>query len=150
MQNTCPMIVDASRFVRHQLVAVSISMVAACVGCGGPGLVPVEGNVTLDGEPLSGATVGMELVDGPREFRLFSAETDASGRYVLRSFESGAPGAMPGQYRVMIHSIKTPSNVDETYVAPRDPVPEPYRDGSLVISVPEGGTKSADIEIKSR
>jgi hypothetical protein len=125
-----------------------VSVVVA--GCGGPKLVPVEGTITLDGKPLSDATVGLELIGGDKEFRLFSAETDADGKFVVKSFDTDRRGAVPGEYHVMIRSVKAPPGADEMTVLPPERVPPAYRDGSLKLMVPEGGTTSADFAIVTR
>ena len=118
------------------------------LGCGGPALVPVEGTITLDGKPLAGATIAMELSGGEKGMRLFAAETDAGGSFVIKPFESTRVGALPGEYRIMIKSVKPPQ--DEMAVAPRDPVPVDFQNGSKTLSVPEGGITNADFAILTR
>ena len=118
------------------------------VGCGGPSLVPVEGVVTPDGKPLAGATIAMELVGGEKDLRLFASETDASGKYALKPFESSRVGALPGEYHLTIKSVKTPQ--DEMAVAPKDPVPLEFRDGTKTLTVPDGGITNADFSISTR
>jgi hypothetical protein len=129
--------------------AIYSAALATIAGCGS-GLVPVEGTITLDGKPLAGATIGMELVGGEKDFRLFSGETDASGRYVVKPFEKNRMGALPGEYHVMITSIKAPPGANEMTVLPKEPVPEAYRNGSKTLTVPEGGITNADFSIKTR
>lgn len=123
---------------------------ASAAGCGGPKLVPVEGAIMLDGKPLAGATIAMELVGGEKEFRLFSGEADVSGRYVIKPFESNRVGALPGEYHLMIKSVKAPPGANEMTVLPKDPVPPEYQNGSKTLTVPEGGIKNADFAIKTR
>jgi hypothetical protein len=60
-------------------------------------LVPAYGVVTLDQQPLSGATVVFETPD--KQFSL--ATTDAEVRYALQ-FDSVQPGVTPGQKEVRI------------------------------------------------
>ena len=122
----------------------------ASAGCGGRAWFPVEGTITLDGKPLAGATIGMELVGGAKDFRLFSGETDATGRYVIKPFERNREGALAGQYHVMISSVKAPPGANEMTVLPKDPVPQEYQNGSKTLTVPEGGITNADFQIKSR
>jgi hypothetical protein len=124
--------------------------ILSIAGCGGPKLVPVEGAITLDGRPLAGATIAMELVGGEKEYRLFAGDTDAAGRYVLKPFEKGGEGAIPGEYRVLIKSVKAPPGANEMTVLPKDPVPPEYQNGSKTLTVPEGGIKNADFAIKTR
>lgn len=119
-------------------------------GCGGPALVPVEGTVTLDGKPLAGATVGLELVGGEKDFRLFTADTDAAGKYSIKPFESGGAGALPGEYRIMIKSVKAPPNANEWTVVPPDPVPAEYQHGMKTLTVPAEGITNADFVMITR
>ena len=73
--------------------AVLLALVALCLsGCGsseGYTLVPVSGTITLDGQPLAGASVsfqrsGGEATVGPGS----GAVTDASGKYELKTAEA--------------------------------------------------------------
>jgi len=123
---------------------------ASLAGCGRSDLVPVEGKVTLDGKPLVGATIGMELVGGEKDFRLFMGESDRTGRYALRPFEHSGVGALPGEYHVMITSVQSPPGAHELTVLPPERVPLAYCNGSQTISVPPTGTTAADFEMKTR
>jgi hypothetical protein len=135
----------------HVRAIVSCGLaLASAAGCGGPKLVPVEGTITLDGKPLAGATIALELVGGEKAFRLFSGDADVSGKYVIKPFESNRVGALPGEYHVMIKSVKTPPGADEMTVLPKDPVPPEFQNGSQTLTVPAGGIKSADFAIKTR
>jgi hypothetical protein len=124
--------------------------IASAGGCGGPKLVPVEGAITLDGKPLAGATIALELVGGEKEFRLFSGEADASGKYVIKPFESSRVGALPGEYRVMIKSVKAPPGANELTVLPKDPVPPEFQNGSKTLTVPAAGIADANFVINTR
>ena len=87
-------------------------LVGALIAIGGCGqtnllLVPVEGRVTLDGEPLPevvvtftpiGATLGNGAVGG----------TAADGRFTLTDVR-GEPGAHAGEYRVSLYPTPVPN-----------------------------------------
>ncbi len=78
-------------------------ILTAFAGCGSnrPETVAVAGRVTLAGQPAAECRVTFHPLDGRRvAFGL----TDAEGRYVLRTFESG-DGAMPGEHRVTIYQV---------------------------------------------
>ena len=85
--------------------AVVASAAALLSGCSDPlatdysglGLVEVSGTVTLDGDPLPGATVIFEADDQTYSF----GRTDASGRYELM-FNSEKSGVLPGRKIVRI------------------------------------------------
>ena len=69
------------------------------LGCGGPGLgkpTTASGKVTVDGEPLSGATVAFHCTgERAAEYRSFTATTGGSGEYTI-------PHIYPGSYEVVV------------------------------------------------
>jgi hypothetical protein len=135
----------------HLRTILICGVALACAsGCGGPKLVPVEGAVMLDGKPIAGATITMELVGGEKDFRLFTAESDASGKYAIKPFESNRVGALPGDYRVIIKSVKAPPGANEMTVLPKDPVPVEFQNGSKTLTIPEDGMMNADFVMKTR
>jgi hypothetical protein len=82
------------------LLCLALAALAGCPGGGtGVGTVPVTGTVTLDGSPVSGASVAFspKSADG----RAAAGVTDASGRFELTTV-AGGDGAMPGSYAVTI------------------------------------------------
>jgi hypothetical protein len=83
-------------------------VVAMGVGCGGPATVPVTGTVTLDGEPVDGASV-MFVAEG--EGRPASGTTDGSGNFTLTTF-TGGDGALPGSYKVTVFKTAAPTEAD--------------------------------------
>lgn len=67
-------------------------------GCGnGMGIVPVEGTITLDGQPLAGA----EVIFRPADGRPSLGVTDANGKYTLQ-YDSDMKGALTGKHKVSI------------------------------------------------
>jgi hypothetical protein len=115
----------------------------ACVGCGGKGVVPVSGRVTLvGGEPVQGATVVFEN----REKRLSSSgRTDAEGRFRLTTFKVN-DGALPGDYRI---SIVPPSAADSSQPQPRRVFADKYLspDSSGLSLAVERGMKECGFEL---
>jgi hypothetical protein len=89
-----------------------LSVVAACAlvaaGCGGNGLVTVTGKVTLDGEPLSDATVIFVPVEGANKLSTPGGRTDESGVFYLTTREIN-DGAMPGEYNVTVTKKELPA-----------------------------------------
>jgi hypothetical protein len=96
----------------------------ALSGCG-ERRVPVEGEVTLDGQPVARATVTFTSEDGSK---VFSGQTDESGKFSLSS--TAGPGAAPGSYKVTVVKYATavaapinpaeeanPSKMTKDYVA---------------------------------
>ena len=70
------------------------------LGCGGQRFGNVSGKVTLDGEPLAGATVEFSPEGGSPAYGV----TDEHGRYKL-FFSSDQNGAPVGKHRVRITSF---------------------------------------------
>lgn len=87
-------------------LVAAVGLVAGLAGCGSnqDGLVPVEGVVTLDGQPLTvgGLTFHPDPAKGNTTMHQPVGELDASGRYTLTS--GGKPGAPPGWYKVLVFS----------------------------------------------
>ena len=85
--------------LRLPLLAV---IAAFSTGCFGPptvnyDMIPVEGTITFEGEPLANAEVMFDSADFPRGF----GTTDENGRFkvITRQFGAGLPA---GTYRVLV------------------------------------------------
>lgn len=86
-------------------------------GCGQKeNLVPVSGEVLLDGKPLDGATVTFHPVKGGP---VGSAMTDSSGRFTVMT--GTLRGIKPGEYIVTV--VKTGEVVRADPLAPEKPPP---------------------------
>ncbi len=90
------------------------------MGCGGdgrPSLVPVEGTVTVDGEPVAGVQVVfqvVEIADGSEYKRPSSGVTDSQGKFKIGTY--GADDGMPiGSYRVGILKKELVGELPEDY-----------------------------------
>jgi hypothetical protein len=79
-------------------LAGGLVLLLAVSGCGKSRLVSVEGTVTLDGEPLAGATVVFQPVG---EGQPATAQTDSDGNFQLVTLK-GDKGALPGEYKVLV------------------------------------------------
>jgi hypothetical protein len=100
------------------LVLFLSSVFLTSAGCGGPGLSKVEGVVTLDGAPLSGATVSFMPVG---EGRAAAGLTDGDGYFRLTTFRTD-DGALAGDYRVIVvldDAERLPYTTDEEKKAAR-------------------------------
>ncbi|MBX3436799.1 MAG: carboxypeptidase regulatory-like domain-containing protein [Planctomycetaceae bacterium] len=136
---------------------------AACVvvlagwGCAarkGPDLGRVEGTVTLDGQPLAGATVTV-IPAGGRPSR---GVTDASGHYRLK-YKRDAEGVVFGTHPIRVDpETREPDGAgkmtQEAYdaamrkLADENPIPKEWRDGSTKITV-DSGSQQFNIEMTS-
>jgi hypothetical protein len=129
-----------------------VLMLCACLGCnGGANNHPVEGKVTLDGRPLEQVHLIFYPVKAdPANPARFIGLTDANGHFVMRSDEGKSEGMPAGRYRVSLTTAIAGVESDETTPLPPERVPAKYRDGKLEFEVPEGGTKQANFDLKSR
>jgi len=135
---------------------------AMVAGCGGrdpdlPPLVPVDGTVRLDGQPLSHATVTFYPVGQTRGVG-GAAYTDENGRYEA---ESGSEKGLPaGQYRVFVSKLVMPDGspysakegVPPMESDAREAVPLRYTDmdqSPLEATVPRAGG-TIDFELTGR
>ena len=95
---------EINLFQNHRFFA-GLLMVTLVSGCGTGvqtdysklGLVEVSGNVTLDGQPLSGATIMFEAPDSTYSF----GTTDSNGYYEMM-LNSEKSGVIPGSKTVRI------------------------------------------------
>lgn len=138
-------------------VLLCVSLIACCLlasGCSqgkSYSVVPVSGRITLDGEPLAGARITFQptgVDPGPGSF----GTTDAEGRFSLETMEdTKREGAVPGTHHVQISTVVVGESAGEEDAAPQagKVLPTKYTDGSLSYDVPQGGTTTADFDIKS-
>ncbi|QDV70001.1 hypothetical protein Poly24_37200 [Rosistilla carotiformis] len=119
------------RIERLSKTWLDVCVVATCcfalVGCGPsghPGLIPVSGKVTIDGEPLQTGTV--EFIPDTSKGttgQVAFGQIGADGTFQLRTFEPN-DGVKPGSYKVGVQAME---------VVPFDPeAPEPPSDKSLI------------------
>lgn len=139
-----------------------LSCLLLSAGCGGSieadysklDLVDVFGTVTLDGQPLSGATVVFEAPD-----RTFSSGvTDASGHYSLM-FNTEKSGCLTGQKTVRIRFVtdsETPEGEVETEGTQESPaasgqkIPEQYNSKSTLSATVNADQTSFNFDLKSK
>lgn len=114
-------------------------------GCqDGPKLVEVEGVVTLDGEPLEGATVMFQ----PTEGRPSAGTTDIEGHYAL-TYTSEKRGALVGEHAVSITTVTAASD-DAPRRFVKDRVPPRYNTGSTLQVIVEPGRKTHDFTLDTK
>ncbi|TWT47846.1 hypothetical protein Pla111_14710 [Botrimarina hoheduenensis] len=131
---------------------------AAAAGCGGDfQLGEVSGVVSLDGEPLSGASLyfqpqrqGEGLMVGPPSIGV----TDERGHYTLKTSE-GSYGAVVGPHKVSISTFESrmvdPKNSDRVETVSKERVPARYRAPSeLTFTVSPSGSSEADFDLTTR
>jgi hypothetical protein len=130
----------------RRLVLIPFLLLAA-VGCGSGKYGSVTGKVTLDGQPLAGATVQFQPVQpGSPSF----AVTDSSGNYEL-IFSRDIEGAEVGEHVV---SITTAQSADPDADPPQaevpEKVPEKYNVKSELKETVERGSNTFDFDLQSK
>jgi len=130
-------------------------LVAVGLGCGSTKFVPVSGKVTLNGQPLAGATVSFEPLgedDSPSPKPGSVGTTKADGTFTLKAI-SGASGAVPGKHRVRIILAGDNASGDDRPppgAAPAKTLPREYNtDSKRSFTVPARGTSDALFELKA-
>lgn len=128
--------------VNARLVLGALACLALLVGCSKgparPKTYPVTGTVTLNGQPVEGATVVFVpkaatqsgQAAGQQGPQVATGETDAQGHYQLGTFAKG-DGAVPGEYLVKVFKYPKPATPtgpgggDENYQPPEENAPPP-------------------------
>lgn len=129
---------------RSQLYMVAALLLAVvllpgCSGDAGPERGEVTGRVTLDGQPLKGATVRFH----PDEGRPSVDETDSDGRYTLR-YTMQKSGVLVGTHKVRITTAREREDGSLT----TEHVPAQYNTQSELVREVESGNNVFDFELK--
>lgn len=97
------------------LSLISVSFFAGC-GPSYPETVPVNGVVTLDGQPVEGAAV-LLMSTVPGSGNAARGVTNADGTFALTTFKE-ADGARPGNYKVIVKKtdLKNQGQANEALV----------------------------------
>jgi hypothetical protein len=107
--------------------------------------------VTLNNQPLADATVTLSPVKataaGP-----FVGITGSDGRFALGPVGDHGAGATPGEYFLMITTVKPPAGGMEDSPLPtqKEVVPMEFRNGTKRHQVPEDGSKEANFAMSTR
>jgi hypothetical protein len=122
-------------------------------GCGSrDGVVPVSGVVSLEGQPLADANIILHPITaagaGP-----FVATSDAAGKFALGpSAGPAGSGAVPGEYRLTISTLKmAPVTDGRDDAVPKvltpERVPNNYSRGNMRFIVPEAGNTDVKLDV---
>jgi hypothetical protein len=129
-------------------------LVAACfvtVGCGGSNLPPtgtVTGVVTVDGQPIEGASV--EFI--PSSGRPSVGLTDASGKYELM-ITNDDKGALVGSHKVRITTLVNPVSSEgdgPTVEGRKEMLPAKYHDESELTAEVASGSNTIDFALTTK
>lgn len=122
---------------------------AVIAGCGGSGpeMGSVTGKVTLDGQPLEGATVQFQPVTGEPKSPS-SGVTDASGYYELK-FTASKDGATIGDHKVTISKTVTTEDANGNEGEEKETLPAKYNTKSDLTATVEAGSQTIDFALDS-
>lgn len=115
-------------------------MAVLCTGCDGkPGLVPVKGQVLIDGEPLPNAMIQVCPADSKAAF----GNADADGNFVLTSYDEG-DGVVTGTHKVVVVAVEEGDANTQLHHAPLEYGELDTTTATLVV---DGPTEDAVIEL---
>jgi hypothetical protein len=117
-------------------------MLAACIfGCGrgGPEIVPIEGTVTHNGEPVPNLRIYFVPTDGRPSWAI----SDANGRFVL-DYDIDHDGAKVGTHTIWV--LDESSNVDAT--AAMSGAPRPKRSPAISQIVEKYGREKSTLQVE--
>jgi hypothetical protein len=129
--------------------------VIAVVGCKphSAAIVPVSGTVTLDGQPLAGATINFQPITDKTTAAQAGVgsfgKTDEQGRYTLQLIDPDEPGALVGRHTVTI-TTAVAANPASDEIKLKQPERISPRSRTQEFTVPEKGTDQADFKLSSR
>lgn len=119
--------------MRPRLASFVPLVLLALAGCGKPALVPVTGQVKIDGKPAANVRVYFWPDPKPESYpgtRIGIGCTDESGRFTLKA-GTGDDGLERGNYRVTFSLFTYKGKalkLEERYDGAVDVIPMPYRD----------------------
>lgn len=124
---------------------------APLLGCGDSyTFVPVQGKITLDGQPLPNAHVtfqpkrpSQDEVPGPGSV----GTTNEQGIFTLRPVGASGEGAVPGQHTVRITTVPQEDNPFDDAGISKDDVPLKYQQNPPTFTVPPEGTDQANFDL---
>jgi len=154
--------------MKHLMLPLAAAfLLLPIIGCGdsnkGPRTVPASGVLTLDGEPVEGATVVFLQQDQGQHYA--RGYTDAEGKFSLDAFEYKT-GAVPGDYMVSIQKTVVevakaqPGSEESEHEGEGEGAGETVRNAlppryttptkDFMFTVPEDGTDSLKIELTTK
>ncbi|MFO0980085.1 MAG: hypothetical protein U0996_27050 [Planctomycetaceae bacterium] len=134
--------------MRRILLMLLCSFVVGCGGSDGPELADVTGTVTLDGKPLSRASIRFvpEASGGSPSY----GATNKDGEYQLL-FSADKSGAMIGRHRVEIEMLEPEYDQEGKLVGEKPAVlPAKYRNGSELSADVKSGSNAIPFQLSSK
>jgi hypothetical protein len=145
---------DQSHERQWQWTAALLGTMLACTACS-PGRLtePVEGFVTLDGQPLADIRVTLEPKStGLRDSGVGSyGLTDDGGHFVMRLADSDANGVIIGLHTVILSDkrLEIPDDAGYAGKMKKSRIPEKYSRAPLILDVRLGKTSEVRFDLTS-
>jgi len=147
-------------FLTITVCLLVLPLLTGCAPKGLSGLAPAAGIVTLNGDPVEGATISFAPASDSPDVRSASAMTDKNGKFVVTTLNYG-DGMYPGEYHVFVTKttttgtggVSSPEDKKET----RDDrqivhhLPLKYEDkdtSGLMVSIPPKGNKNIELKLE--
>lgn len=115
-------------------IAVVVVAITLALGCGreaeGPETVPVHGKVTMEGEPVSGATVTLTPTASGTGVPAQAVTNDAGEFEIHSSFDQGRTtqaGMTPGEYVITVAKLESLPAQAQLTRAPKNLLPGRYQ-----------------------
>jgi hypothetical protein len=135
-----------------------ILLLLACFitfGCGSSdaikGLVPCAGTITLDGEPLDGASIRFAPVNSSGQSeteRRDGTAITSKGNFTIKT-SSSSSGIAPGSYKVIVHKmVDEKTNTDNSSIKNITGKYSDIETSDLTVEIPSGGNKGIKLELK--
>ena len=127
------------------ILLATLLILPGCVGCqrhDGPELATVSGTVTLDGQPLEGATVHFQ----PKSGRPSYGRTDESGRYTM-GYSLERSGVTLGEHVVIIRTVLED---EHGQVVRKEFLPKKYHDATTLSAVVEDKKNVIDFDLQAK
>ena len=121
-----------------------LCVVLLSTGCGGASRGYVSGTVTLDGQPLSDATVEFQPDSGTPSY----GETNGSGRYTL-ALSADEEGAVLGMHTIRVSTFRVTAKEDGSRQTIPEQVPDRFNANSTMKREVTAGRQTIDIEMTS-
>lgn len=126
--------------------ALSLMTVCLLAGCSGgaadaPELGQVSGTITMDGKPLTKASVSFEPQSGAPSVGM----TDETGHYEL-VYSKDHQGAVPGQHTVRISKFGEPGSPNDT----EDQIPAKFNQNSKETAEVKMGDNEINFDLNSK
>ena len=138
------------KYFRTKTKTNALLIVGLFLFCGcGTKEVPIEGQVTLNDQPLGGVQILFDQPDAAPG-NSFSGRTTEDGQFTLKSISEELSSPVAGTYRVSLTTAVPDRDATESDPVPKERIPKKYRDGSLTFDLPEGGTLEANFDLKTK